>query len=821
MNRLSGLRPSFSAFNRQTTQARNRFLRLVGVELILAVSLVLLGYVGYGEAFRTYPRFEMEKLGAQGDIVQSSMSTFLIAGLPIEQFPGFSPLTDPLLKSDATITAIYVADPKGQIVFANSQVPNFSLGEKFSPSNLQEKQDPYQITESPSYYRISLDLRNKFESVGSLHVLLPRAVINQKINNGFVVVLIAAILLMILFGVFSLWLDRQIGSHILRNLRLGYSAVFFVMAIVVVVVLINLYATGIQAKTKALANSLSTRLNSPLNLGLTIEAFDGLDKVFNDYRTSNPDLSYIALTANEKTLITTDARRVGSDWQPYPNHYEYRADLSSGDTSAVRLGVHVGIPQSIIFEKLWRSVKNFFVLFIASAFLSLLLFDLVQTLTGKPKTSPNMIQAERDYNLSLIQPYYFFSVFAEGMSTAFLSPYFQGLAKAAGADKSLVSTIFTVYFLAFVVALIPAGRYAERHGVKPLLILGSLLTAIGLLSVAMVNDFYWMFLIRALAGAGQGVLLVGVQSYILQISTSKQRTQGAAIIVFGYNGGMISGTTIGALLVVYMGVQNVFVVSGTLTVLILLYTLRYMPHIRPGETLAELLNQKEMQTQSQSAPPAPGFFQSVGNALKDFEFVKAMLLIGIPTKGILTGVTIFALPLILSRLQYAQEDVGQIVMLYSGGVLIASAYASRMVDRLGRTSGVLFLGALGSGIGLILISLVGWNTFATGNLAYLGVGVLMTGMALLGLAHGLINAPIITHVANTQTANELGQSSTASLYRLLERIGHISGPTIVGYLLLVNQDSSFALSWIGGAMIVFSMLFLIRLGGNTPPKVAS
>jgi hypothetical protein len=234
-----------------------------------------------------------------------------------------------------------------------------------------------------------------------------------------------------------------------------------------------------------------------------------------------------------------------------------------------------------------------------------------------------------------------------------------------------------------------------------------------------------------------------------------------------------------------------------------------------------MLTAKKSQVQTTSAIAAPGFFQSVGNALKDFEFVKAMVLIGIPTKGVLTGVTIFALPLILSRLQYAQEDVGQIVMLYSGGVLISSAYASRMVDRLGRTSGVLFLGALGSGIGLILISLVGWNTFTAGNLAYLGVGVLMTGMALLGLAHGLINAPIITHVANTPTANQMGQSSTASLYRLLERVGHISGPTIVGYLLLASQESSFALSWIGGAMIVFGLLFLIRLGGNTPPKVTS
>ncbi|MDH3919986.1 MAG: hypothetical protein OEU25_17630, partial [Rhodospirillales bacterium] len=68
--------------------------------LVSGLSLLLLMYVGFGEAQRTYQQFHIEKLAAQARVVQNAMATFLRPGLPMRQFVGFATLTEPILASD-------------------------------------------------------------------------------------------------------------------------------------------------------------------------------------------------------------------------------------------------------------------------------------------------------------------------------------------------------------------------------------------------------------------------------------------------------------------------------------------------------------------------------------------------------------------------------------------------------------------------------------------------------------------------------------------------------------------------------------------------
>src|SRR5690348_5727404 len=87
----------------------------LAVVLVLALSLLMLGYVGFGEARRTYPALETSKLAAEGEQIQPALTTFLLAGLPVEQFPGFTTLTQPVLEADPSIAAISVTDPAGKV----------------------------------------------------------------------------------------------------------------------------------------------------------------------------------------------------------------------------------------------------------------------------------------------------------------------------------------------------------------------------------------------------------------------------------------------------------------------------------------------------------------------------------------------------------------------------------------------------------------------------------------------------------------------------------------------------------------------------------
>ena len=188
-------------------------------------------------------------------------------------------------------------------------------------------------------------------------------------------------------------------------------------------------------------------------------------------------------------------------------------------------------------------------------------------------------------------------------------------------------------------------------------------------------DILHITLLRAISGIGQGMLFIGIQAYILAVAPAEKKTQGAAIIVFGFQGGMISGMAIGSLLVNYLHPQGVFMLSGAIGFATAIYSMLLIPRaVELGARHSTIYG--------------------IGSGLKSVfcsgEFLKTMFCIGVPAKAILTGTITFGLPLLLGQNGYRQEEIGQIIMLYAIGVVVASGYVSRLVDRTGSTTAVLF-----------------------------------------------------------------------------------------------------------------------------------
>ena len=100
---------------------RRALINGVGLAFVSGLSLFLLIYVGHGEAKRPYQEFQVEKLVAQGQIIQKTMDTFLRGGHSVRQFVGFSTKVGPILASDPTIAAMSVFDQMGQPVFSSGE----------------------------------------------------------------------------------------------------------------------------------------------------------------------------------------------------------------------------------------------------------------------------------------------------------------------------------------------------------------------------------------------------------------------------------------------------------------------------------------------------------------------------------------------------------------------------------------------------------------------------------------------------------------------------------------------------------------------------
>ena len=784
---------SKSTFRRRLIDAGTMFL-------VSGLSLLLLMYVGFGEAQRTYEQFHIEKLAAQARVVQNAMETFLRPGLPMRQFVGFATSTEPILASDETIAAMTAFDRNGRQIFVSGDEEITLLPTVAAGQNPDERQ--YHLRKDEKYIQVILPLKSRFEQVGHLAITMPRSVVTQRVQASFQPLLFATLGLSAAFALFASVAGPRLRERRTPWLQIVYGLTFVMMAAVVIGTLISLYSDGAQAKTKALANSLGQRLSDIVEFNLNINEIYGLDRTFGDYSRLNPDISAAGLSVNGVTLIHTDASQVGRPWVTSNLTYEYVAHLTPpGSVRDIR--VAVAVPSNVVLRRIVRSVKNFAALFVASAFLAGLFLQLAGSVQRShdredASGSKSTRTGDDDVALDLVKPVFFVAIFLEHLNYAFLPQFMYEVVAKAGLSEAYASAPFMAYYLCFALALIPSGHFAQHKSARPLMYVGLALAGAGLMVMAVWADFYILLLARSISGIGQGMLFIGVQSYILTMASPGRKTRGAAIIVLGFQGGMISGMAIGSLLVTYMGPMGIFNLSGMIAFILALYAILVVPvakrpaqkDIRVGFTLGQLAG-------------------NLGRVLRSLEFLKTMFLIGIPAKAVLTGVVIFALPLLLAQKEYAQEDIGQIIMVYAAGVVLASTYVSRLVDRTGQTYAILFWGATISGVGLLLIGLIGLSPLNMGAGGSTLVTVtLIVGVATVGIAHGFINAPVVTHVADSELAAKIGASSLTATYRFLERLGHIAGPIIVGQLFLLWGQNASILAWVGAAILLCGLLFL-------------
>ena len=773
--------------------------------VVTGLSLLLLVYVGMGEGKRIYEQFQIEKLVAHNRIIQTAMENYLRAGLPLKQYAGFSTLADPIVQSIDEIDAMSVFDHAGNQLFIVTDKDKKVLRLPSAAEAARQIKHDVEVERHDTFYQVAMPLRTRFEIVGSLVITAGTDVAERRVNASFTPLVMSAAGLAALFAIFVVVSAPYLARSRTPWLQIGYAVTFLTMAGFVVATLINLYSDGVQGKAKESAFTLSQRLSDIVEFNLRIREFDGLDKVFAEYRRLNPEISDAVLILDGAIQVATDAAKVGKKWVSDTRSYEYTVDLSR--PGQPNRSLIVAVPADVVYKRVERSVRNFAALFIASGFLAGLFLQVASSMqrlrTANPPSyiSPTASVSE-ETALIVVKPIFFLAVFLEHLTYSFLPKFMQDAALASGLSAGFAAAPFTAYYLSFALSLIPAGHFADRFGAKPMIWPGLILASASILGLTLPLGILPLAALRALSGIGQGMLFIGVQAYILAVASPEKKTQGNAIIVFGFQGGMISGMAIGSLLVNYLNPQGVFVTCAAIGFATALYSILLIPK-----------DVRHKQAKSGLGAAIRRVGSDLAKVSRSGEFLKTMFCIGVPAKAILTGAITFALPLLLGQYGYRQEEIGQIIMLYGIGVVVASAYVARVVDRTGNTETVLFWGAAISGLGLIFIGLMGSDALLQGGF---GTFVVAGGVVTVGVAHGLINAPVVTHVAHSRLAAQIGANSVTTTYRFLERLGHVAGPFLVGQFFLIWGQNARVLMWIGVATAILGILFLIR---TAPPRL--
>jgi MFS family permease len=775
------------AWGRRLIQATTMFV-------VTILSLLLLLYVSYGDGKRTYEQIHIEKMMANGLVMQTAIENYLRDGLALKQYAGFATLAAPMLEGE-DLDAMTVYDQNGRQVF--------QVVDQQNPSKLP---DPSEIVKNirrdnrieytPSHYQLVIPLRTRFETVGSLVIDSPTEVVAKRMRAAFLPLLYLALGLSVAFWVVILFLLPYFSRSRVPWLQIGYGLTFLAVSTAVIATVVSLYYAGVEGKSKAAAVTLSQRLHDVVAFKLQFKDVEGLGQMFAEFRRLNSDIKDVALVENGRITITTEPAKAGKPVVSDSRYFEYHIPVAGDENRKTDLVVTV--PRDIVFERVIRSVKNFAALFIASAFLAVLLLQVAAALqdVGRTPSAPGAPVAGSEAGLIIMKPVFFLAVFLDSLTYSFLPKFMNEAAVEAGFAASYASVPFTAYYLCFALSLLPAGNLVERYGPKPIILSGLLLAGASVAAMFLPVGIHGLTALRGLAGLGQGILMIGVQSYILLVAPPEKKTQGAAIIVFGFQGGMLSGTALGSLLVNQLQPQGVFAAAGAIAFIAIVYAIILVPSVAP-------IRQAATSFQAVVRKLA-GDIKSV---VTNLEFLKVMLCIGVPAKAILTGTITFAMPLLLGQYGYRSEEIGQIVMLYGLGVIVSTGYASRLVDRTRNSESVLLAGAVASGIGLMMVGLMGSSYLGNGPLS---TAVVLAGTILVGLAHGLINAPVVTHVAHLELASRVGANPVTTSYRFLERTGHVAGPFVVAQMFMLwGQDASI-IAWIGIGTIVLGLLFVIR-----------
>jgi predicted MFS family arabinose efflux permease len=786
----------------------NRFTAILPGIALMGLSLLMFAYVGYGEATRVYTGMRLDRVTQLGATLQHTLNQFAQSGLPLNQFTGFERRAEQLGDVDSSIHTVALTGVRGETVacvMAHEHPNTEDCAGEFDVhvSAFHGHADPEggEVASVDNAKILRLPVADKFGPVGYLMLHVDGPTIRGTIDAAFLPVFLTAAGLFLAFSALQILVVLKGAEAARRWLRPTFTAVMVVIVAVLVVVMFQLYRKGVEGQAEGLARSMAARLAAVTEIGIPIESLSGIRDALIDYRRINPQIAAITLTHGDEVLNRiTDREHAGAKAGDGTVSFSQPIDAEQHLTLTAEL------PVSVVIEAMGAGGRNFAALFFGCMLFATIFFRAVREGGYGAGTSQDRISGAA--GLAVLQPAYFLGILADSLVLSILPELSQERVLAEGLSTSLVSLPFSLFFVGLTVALIPASILTERMDLRTLFMGGAAAVAGGLFLVGAVDSFWALCAGRALGGIGQGILLIAVQAYAFEIVSSEERVRAAAAQVLGYNGGLIVGTGIGGLLAVFMDDANFVLMAGLVAVVSLFY-IRFV--------LPPLVKDQE--------PQPIRLFGDLRRVLVFPDFLALLTMIGVTSKFALAGVAIFAMPLVLHRSGYGDDEVGQALMVFAIVTYLVTAIAPRLVRALGSTDRALVVGmiALAMGMaGLGLVTGVGdgavpyWLLSLSGDvqaaleaipLSVASGAAIGLSVALLGVGQGLIAAPIIARVAAGGAAGAVGRDRTIAVYRILERIGHISGPALVGLLLVAASDNPAALAALGIGYGVLAVLY--------------
>ena len=371
------------------------------------------------------------------------------------------------------------------------------------------------------------------------------------------------------------------------------------------------------------------------------------------------------------------------------------------------------------------------------------------------------------------------------------------LHQARGFGTATAGLVLATVMGTAAVSAAPVGALLDRFRAKPVLIGGSVVSALGYGGFALVDRPWQAFLCSAAAGLGLGASGAANPTLIMTLVTREQRPSAIALSRVAVNLGLGGGATVAGFVVAsaqhVSSFQALYVFDAMTFLIYALVVLVAVPNRRVARETGSV--------------PAPASFRTVA---RDRTFV---VLIAANVVLTIVGYSLFANilpPFAKAHTPVGSSAIGALFFVNTAFIVIAQLPATRVVQRVRRTHAFAGIGALWAVacLGVLPTTALGSETAAT----FVLVGVAIA-FAIGECAHFVVLGPLVVDLAPPHL---LGRYM--SLYGLTFTAGLALGPALGGALLAVSPD---AVWWVGALLAAGVGFGLLRFSDRIPDPLAA
>ncbi len=395
------------------------------------------------------------------------------------------------------------------------------------------------------------------------------------------------------------------------------------------------------------------------------------------------------------------------------------------------------------------------------------------------------------------------TVFVDMIGFLLVTPLLPFYATNLGARPIVVTLILSAFSLAQLLSAPFWGRFSDRYGRRPALLVGLGSSAVAFALFGLAHSIWMLFLFRLIQGAGGGTTGV-VQAYVSDSVPPEKRAEALGWISAATNAGVMVGPALGSLAAKHIGWSGPGFVAAVLCTLNVLSAWKWLPESKRDDGPREA-----------SAPPPrrQPLLKSVGQVLSD-PGSPVSLLIWIYAVGMLAFMGMNGvLALYLGKVYGVTKETIGYFYSYIGaiGIVMRAVLLGPTVRRFGEI-GVTRMGSLSLVLGLALIpipALLDLTRMERFALLALIVMLVPVGTALL--------FPATTALVSRRGARaEMGQ--TMGVQQAFGSTARVVGPICAGWLYEMSIKAPF---WAAAAVMLATSFLTSRLTEEEPARVAA